>query len=81
MAGERIEVGLKLGKIQVGNSSGSSGGGGKKPFNAYPKKREGDASAVYSHRGRCEDRHHQQVNLVPIPINVPPQHRQNLTPQ
>ena len=33
MAGERIEFGLKFGKIQVGNSSGSLGGGGKKSFN------------------------------------------------
>ena len=31
MAGERIEVGLKLRKIQINGSSGSSGGG-KKPF-------------------------------------------------
>ena len=52
MAGERIEVGLKLGKIQVGNYSRSSGGSAKNPFNVYPKKREGDASAVYSNRGR-----------------------------
>ena len=58
MAGERIEVGLKLGEIQIRGSSGSSGGG-KKPFNAYPKKMEGDTSAVYSHRGRGEDRQHQ----------------------
>ena len=45
MASERIEVGLKLGKIQINGSSGSSGGG-MKPFNAYLKKREGDTSAV-----------------------------------
>ena len=71
MADERIEVGLKLGKIQIGGSSGSSGGG-KKPFNTYPKKREGDTSEVYSHGGRREDCQHQQINDVSIPVNAPP---------
>ena len=73
-------MGLKLGKIHIGGSSGSSGGG-KKPFNTYPKKREGDTSSVYSHGGRREDRQHQQINVVSIPINAPLLQRQNLAPQ
>ena len=79
MAGERIEVGLKLGKIHIGGSSGSLGGS-KKPFNTYPKKREGDASVDYSHRGRREDRQHQQINVVSIHVNAPPQQRPNAVP-
>ena len=72
MVGELLEVGLKLGKIQISGSSGSSRGS-KKPFNSYPEKREGDTSAVYSQRGRGEDRQHQQINSVSIPVNAPPQ--------
>ena len=79
MAGERIEAGLKLGKIKISGSSGSLGDG-KKPFNSYPKKREGDTSAVYSHRGIGEDRQHQQINVAYIPVNAPPQQRHNLVP-
>ena len=80
MAGVRIEIGLKLGKIQVGGSSGSSGGS-EKQFNTYPKKREGDARVVYSHRGRREDRQHQQINVVSILVNAPPEQRPNTMPQ
>ena len=80
MAGERVEVGLKLEKIHIGGSSGSSGGG-KKPFNTYPKKRECDTSAVYSQGGRREDRQHQQINVVYILVNAPPLQRQNPAPQ
>ena len=43
MAGERFEVGLKMGKIQSANTSSSTGGSGKKPFNGYPKKKEGES--------------------------------------
>lgn len=48
MAGERIEVGLKMGKIQSANTSNFVGRSGKKPFNGYPKKKEGEFSVVYS---------------------------------
>ena len=80
MAGERIEVGLKLGNIQISGSSGSSGGG-KKTFNTYPKKREGDTSEVYSYRGRREDHQHQQINAISISVNAPPQQRPNTVSQ
>ena len=50
MAGERIEVGMKMGKIQVSVSRGSSSGS-KRPFNAYPKMKEGEVSVVHAHRG------------------------------
>ena len=52
MASERIKVGLKLGRIQIGNSNGSSNGGNKKPFATYPKKKDGETSVVHSYRGR-----------------------------
>ena len=44
--GERIEIGIKLGKIQdvlVGNSAGNT----KKSFGGHPKKKEGESSAIY----------------------------------
>lgn len=50
MAGERIEAGLKLGKIQVASSSGSGSTTVKKPFGGYVKKKEGESSAVYRNR-------------------------------
>src|ERR1051325_2583272 len=55
--GERIESGLKSGKIQQveGNSSGT-----KKAYGGYPKKEKGEAIAVYGSRGKA------QVNAVTI---------------
>ena len=58
MAGERIEVGLKMGRIQIGNSSGSSGGGNKKLFTAYPRKKDGETNVVHSYRGRGRNHQH-----------------------
>lgn len=52
MAGERIEAGLKMGKIQSASSSSSSSGAIKKPFGEYVKKKEGETSAIYVQRGR-----------------------------
>lgn len=49
MTGERIEIGLKLGKLQMDNAGNAPGGAGKKPLSGYPKKKE-EASAVYGHR-------------------------------
>ncbi|XP_050897211.1 uncharacterized protein LOC127104037 [Lathyrus oleraceus] len=40
MAGERIEVGLKMGKIQLANAGNSTSGTVKKPFSGHPKKKE-----------------------------------------
>lgn len=48
MAGERIEVGMKIGKIQ---SSGTNNGATKKPFGGYTKKKEGEASIAYAQKG------------------------------
>lgn len=47
-AGEIIEVGLKMGKIQSASASSSVSGSGKKSFSGYPKKKENDSSVVYS---------------------------------
>lgn len=52
MAGERIEIGLKMGKIQSTSSSSSNSGAIKKPFGGYVKKKEGETSTVYVQRGR-----------------------------
>ena len=72
--GERIESGLKSGKIQSVGSNSSANGNGKKPFNGYPKKKEGETSAAYSQiDGR---RSQSQVNVVTIPIDVPQQQQQ-----
>lgn len=76
MAGERIEVVLKMGKIQSANVGSSAAGSGKKPFSGYPKKKKGDSSAMHSHRGRGITQQQQQVNIVTIPIAEAPQPRQ-----
>lgn len=52
MAGERIEVGLKMGKIQSASVGSFTGGSGKKLFSWYPKKKENESSEIYSQRGR-----------------------------
>ncbi|XP_050894768.1 uncharacterized protein LOC127101400 [Lathyrus oleraceus] len=52
MSGERIEVGLKMSKIQSTNAGSSTGRSAKKPFGGYPKKKEGESSAMYSQRGQ-----------------------------
>lgn len=46
MAGERIEAGLKMGKIQATSYNSSSSGTVKKPFGGYVKKKEGETSVV-----------------------------------
>ncbi|XP_050890644.1 uncharacterized protein LOC127096065 [Lathyrus oleraceus] len=51
MAGERIEVGLKMGKIQSANAGSSASGVGKNLFSGYPKKK-GESSAAYAQRSR-----------------------------
>src|ERR1051325_6809831 len=74
--GERIESGLKSGKIQQveGRSSGV-----KKAYSGYPKKEKGEASAVYGGRSKA------QVNAMTISASqlqtqqAPPQ--QNQRPQ
>ena len=85
MAGERIEAGSKMGKIQSTSSSSSSSGAIKKPFGGYVKKKEGEASAVYVQRSRpqypqpryppqqhLQRQYPQQVNEVAIPVTTPP---------
>lgn len=52
MARERIEVGLKMGKIQLANAGNSASGDGKKPFSGYHKKKKGESSVVYAQRGK-----------------------------
>ncbi|XP_050909007.1 uncharacterized protein LOC127122764 [Lathyrus oleraceus] len=73
MAGERIEVGLKLGKIQSANTGSSACRSGKKPFNGHPKKKESESNAVYSHSGRGRIQQKQKVNVVTIPVATAPQ--------
>ncbi|XP_050889558.1 uncharacterized protein LOC127094827 [Lathyrus oleraceus] len=60
MAEERIEAGLKMGKILLANTGSSSSGIGKNPFSRYPKKMEGESSVVYAQRGRGRPQHQQQ---------------------
>lgn len=79
MAGERIEAGLKMGKIQdtsSTNSSSSSSGAFKKPFGGNVKKNECETSVVYAQRGggrpMYPQRHHQHVNFVAIPVTAAP---------
>lgn len=52
MAGERIEAGIKAGKIQV--SIDNSGSSGKKSFGGFQKKREGATNAVFDHRNKFQ---------------------------
>ena len=75
-AGERIEFGLKLVRIQLGSSGSTSGTGGKKPFGSYSKKNENENNAIYSQRGGERNYQHQHVNAVTIPIDAPQQHQQ-----
>ena len=61
--GERIESGLKFGKIQ--QFEGGSSSGVKKAYIGYPKKEKGEASAVYGGRSKA------QVNAVTISTSQP----------
>ncbi|XP_058733066.1 uncharacterized protein LOC131604652 [Vicia villosa] len=57
------------GRIQnIGVASSSSGAGGKKPYNGFAKKREGETSAAYHGKGKSHA--YQQVAAVTIP-NAP----------
>ncbi|XP_058732626.1 uncharacterized protein LOC131604182 [Vicia villosa] len=74
MIGERIEIGIKAGRIQNPSAaSSSSGAGGKKPYNGFAKKREGETSAAYYGKGKGHA--YQQVAAVTIP-NTPLQQQQ-----
>lgn len=80
MAGERIEAGLKMGKI---HASGTNNGATKKQSGGYAKKGEGEASDAYAQRGRAQ--YQQYVNVVTIPVPAAPgqhqQPRRNYNPQ
>lgn len=71
MYGERVEMGVKMGKIQLGNPENTMSGNGKKPFDGYPRKKEKDTSVAYSHKGKRKDQ--SQVNVVSIPAVAPQQ--------
>lgn len=71
MYGERIEMGVKTGRIQLNNSAINTSGNGKKLFVGYPKKKEGDTSSIYPHRGQRQDQ--SQINAVSIPTGAPQQ--------
>ena len=58
LTGERVEAGIRSGKIQKDSSSSST----KKPFTG--KK---EASAVYSLRGQSRSEHRQTANAIVIP--------------
>ncbi|XP_058725809.1 uncharacterized protein LOC131597113 [Vicia villosa] len=62
--GERVEMGLKMGKIQLGASSNSASG--KKQAEGYARRKEGNADAIYGRRG--PGRSNSQVNAVMIPV-------------
>ena len=78
MAGERIDVGLKLGKIQIRGSSGSSGA--VRNHSTLTLRKRKAKQVRFTLRGRREDRQHQQINDVSIPVNAP-QQRPNTVPQ
>ncbi|XP_058732596.1 uncharacterized protein LOC131604125 [Vicia villosa] len=62
--GERVEMGLKMGRIQIGTSSGPTSG--KRQSEGYARKKEGNTDAVYG-RGN-QGRSNSQVNVVTIPV-------------
>ena len=63
MVGEKIEEGLKAGKISGGNAGTSTV---KKPFNGF-KRKEAEANVVYESRGRGRGRQPTR----PAPVQVP----------
>lgn len=73
MAGERMEVGMKMGRIQT---AGANNGATKKPFDGYAKKGEGETSTAYALKGRAQ--YQQQVNVVAIPVIAAPGPQQQL---
>ncbi|XP_058746081.1 uncharacterized protein LOC131618951 [Vicia villosa] len=74
MIGERIESGIKSGRIQNPSAASSpSGAGGKKPYNGFAKKRLGETNAAYYGKGKGHA--YQQVAAVTIP-NTPLQQQQ-----
>ncbi|XP_058752437.1 uncharacterized protein LOC131625607 [Vicia villosa] len=83
MIGERIESGIKAGRIQNPSAaSSSSGAGGKKPYNGFAKKREGETSATYYGKGKGHV--YQQVSAVTIPstpLQQQPQQQQRHPPR
>ncbi|XP_058746156.1 uncharacterized protein LOC131619029 [Vicia villosa] len=74
MIGERIESGIRAGRIQNPSAaSSSSRANGKKPYNGFSKKRDGETSAA--HHGGDRNQAYQQVAAVTIP-NAPLQQQQ-----
>ncbi|XP_058733068.1 uncharacterized protein LOC131604655 [Vicia villosa] len=69
--GERVEMGLKMGKIELGASSNTPSG--KKQAEGYARRKEGNADAIYGRRG--SGRSNSQVNAVMIPIPQQQQHQ------
>src|ERR1043165_5650194 len=80
MARERIEAGMKIGRIQV-SGSGTSSSGSKKPFVAHPKKREGETNFVHAYERRNRRQYQQQINDVSILANAPQQQPQQARQQ
>ncbi|XP_058729317.1 uncharacterized protein LOC131601500 isoform X2 [Vicia villosa] len=70
--GERVEMGLKMGKIQLGASSNTPSG--KKQTEGYARRKEGNADAIYGRRG--SGRNNSQVNAFMIPVPQQQQHLQ-----
>src|ERR1051325_99837 len=74
MFGERVEMGIKLGKIQDVGTDKNQVGGAKKSFGGYQKKKEGDSSALYERRGKEKRQEfNRQVAAVTIPTSIPKQ--------
>ena len=71
LIGERVEAGIRNGKIQKDTSSSSV----KKPFTG--KK---EASAIYSPRGQSRSEHHPMVSavMIPRPAATPQQSNQQM---
>ncbi|XP_058784586.1 uncharacterized protein LOC131659413 [Vicia villosa] len=75
MIGEQIESGIKAGRIQNPSAASSfSRAGGKKPYNGFAKKKEGETNAAYYGQGKGHA--YQQVAVVTIPNAPFQQHQQ-----
>lgn len=67
--GDKIEKGLKDGKIQsnVGTSNAQ-----KKYFGGFQKKKEGETNAIMGgHKGKQQFPYHQVIAIAPIPHQQP----------
>ncbi|XP_058783769.1 uncharacterized protein LOC131658498 [Vicia villosa] len=71
--GEHVEMGLKMGKIQLGASSNTSSG--KKQAEGYARRKEGNADAIYGRRGSGRNNSQVYAVMIPVPQQQQQQHQ------